>query len=67
MCQDPQTKEPKLARARRIPEWEIYDGEVAALAARLSEAKVIKSGTVKVGDLEKGVVKDSTERVKDEL
>ena len=28
-------KEPKLDRARQIPEWEVYDGEIAAFARRL--------------------------------
>jgi hypothetical protein len=46
---------------------------VAALALRLSEAKVIKSKTLEVVDLAQGVVKDAEEdsgsngRVKDEL
>lgn len=32
------TKEPKLERARRqVPEWESYDKEVAAFAARISQ------------------------------
>ena len=51
------------------------DGEVAALALRLSQAKVIRSGTVEIGDLAEGVVKEGTalsiddegsENVKDE-
>jgi UDP-glucose:glycoprotein glucosyltransferase len=29
------TKEPKLARARQIPEWDVYDQEVAAFAKRI--------------------------------
>jgi UDP-glucose:glycoprotein glucosyltransferase len=29
------TKEPKLARARQIPEWDVYDQEVAAFARRI--------------------------------
>ncbi|KAL7422173.1 killer toxin resistant protein [Cryptotrichosporon argae] len=36
LCQNPLTKEPKLARARQIPEWDSYDREVAAFAAKLS-------------------------------
>ncbi|ORY32220.1 UDP-glucose:Glyco protein glucosyltransferase-domain-containing protein [Naematelia encephala] len=36
LCQNPLTKEPKLVRARQIPEWDSYDREIAALAARLS-------------------------------
>ncbi|KAI0754012.1 glycosyltransferase family 24 protein [Daedaleopsis nitida] len=35
LCQNPLTKEPKLDRARQIPEWEVYDGEIAAFARKL--------------------------------
>ncbi|PFH63296.1 hypothetical protein XA68_14948 [Ophiocordyceps unilateralis] len=32
LCNNPQTKEPKLDRARRqVPEWTVYDEEIAAL------------------------------------
>lgn len=35
LCNNPMTKEPKLDRARRqLPEWNVYDQEVAALAKR---------------------------------
>ncbi|KAI1428978.1 UDP-glucose:glycoprotein glucosyltransferase [Xylaria sp. FL1777] len=35
LCNNPQTKEPKLDRARRqVPEWTIYDDEIAALDRR---------------------------------
>lgn len=38
LCNNPLTHEPKLKRARRlIPEWEEYDQEVAALAARIKK------------------------------
>ncbi|WWD15785.1 hypothetical protein CI109_100209 [Kwoniella shandongensis] len=36
LCQNPLTKEPKLVRARQIPEWDVYDREIAAFAARTS-------------------------------
>ena len=36
-------KEPKLARARQIPEWEVYDGEIAHLARRLAEEGIIRA------------------------
>ena len=37
LCNNPQTKEPKLDRARRqIPEWNVYDEEVAVLAKKIS-------------------------------
>lgn len=29
------TKEPKLVRARQIPEWDTYDREIAAFAKRI--------------------------------
>jgi hypothetical protein len=55
------------------------DGEVAALALKLSQAKVIRSGTVEIADLADGVVKETVavsveesaaeeeDRVRDEL
>lgn len=37
---NPLTKEPKLDRARRqIPEWTVYDDEVAALARRVAAGR----------------------------
>ncbi|KAJ5693064.1 hypothetical protein N7462_002487 [Penicillium macrosclerotiorum] len=37
LCNNPQTKEPKLARARRqVPEWTVYDDAIAALAKRVA-------------------------------
>ncbi|KAF9733467.1 hypothetical protein PMIN03_005521 [Paraphaeosphaeria minitans] len=36
LCNNPMTKEPKLERARRqVPEWNVYDEEVAQLARRV--------------------------------
>ena len=37
-------KEPKLARARKIPEWEAYDAEIARFARKLAEDGTIRSG-----------------------
>ena len=38
LCNNPQTKEPKLERARRqVPEWTVYDGEIAALGERVRQ------------------------------
>ncbi|KAI1371922.1 glycosyltransferase family 24 protein [Hypoxylon crocopeplum] len=35
LCNNPQTKEPKLDRARRqVPEWTVYDDEIAAVDKR---------------------------------
>ncbi|KAJ4375310.1 killer toxin resistant protein [Neocucurbitaria cava] len=40
LCNNPQTKEPKLDRARRqVPEWNVYDEEIAALAKRAKGEK----------------------------
>lgn len=41
LCNNPQTKEPKLERARRqVPEWGVYDGEIAALGERVRQQYV---------------------------
>lgn len=50
LCNNPQTKEPKLDRARRqVPEWTAYDDEIAALDQRrrkspAADANVVSSG-----------------------
>ena len=36
-------KEPKLSRARQIPEWEKYDSEIASFARKLADAGKIRS------------------------
>ncbi|KAJ6626996.1 glycosyltransferase family 24 protein [Mycena sp. CBHHK59/15] len=46
LCQNPLTKEPKLARARQIPEWEEYDSEISRFAKKLAEEGVIRSRIV---------------------
>lgn len=43
LCQNPLTKEPKLARARQIPEWEEYDTEIARFAQRLAAEGRVRS------------------------
>lgn len=46
LCNNPETHEPKLDRARRqVPEWTVYDDEIAALARRT------KGNNVRVGGL----------------
>ena len=38
LCNNPETKEPKLDRAKRqVPEWTVYDDEIAALDTRRRE------------------------------
>ncbi|KIW05717.1 hypothetical protein, variant 1 [Verruconis gallopava] len=52
LCNNPMTKEPKLDRARRqIPEWTVYDEEIAALARRTK-------GEVPKGDEQERLQKD---------
>ncbi|KAH6721098.1 UDP-glucose:glycoprotein glucosyltransferase-domain-containing protein [Leptodontidium sp. 2 PMI_412] len=71
LCNNPQTKEPKLDRARRqVPEWTVYDDEIAAVdrkrkglpvsAATAATEKNTKSRTLEVE-------KTSTVSKKDEL
>jgi len=43
LCQNPLTKEPKLARARQIPEWEEYDAEIARFTRELAAQGKIHS------------------------
>lgn len=42
------TKEPKLARARQIPEWEEYDGEIAMFTKKLADEGKIRKGAAVV-------------------
>lgn len=45
LCNNPQTKEPKLDRARRqVPEWTEYDDEIAALAKRTQGGDALRGG-----------------------
>ncbi|KAF7345254.1 hypothetical protein MSAN_01902000 [Mycena sanguinolenta] len=46
LCQNPLTKEPKLARARQIPEWEEYDSEISRFARKLAEDGILRSRMV---------------------
>ncbi|SMR56403.1 unnamed protein product [Zymoseptoria tritici ST99CH_3D1] len=40
LCNNPQTKEPKLDRARRqVPEWTAYDDEIAGVAKRYKDSR----------------------------
>ncbi|OCL08657.1 glycosyltransferase family 24 protein [Glonium stellatum] len=64
LCNNPLTKEPKLDRARRqVPEWTLYDEEIAALARRA------KAGdSEKAPDVEKdGRKEEPSARIIDEL
>ncbi|KAG9126087.1 hypothetical protein FRC07_004930 [Ceratobasidium sp. 392] len=46
LCQNPLTKEPKLARARQIPEWTSYDNEIADFARSLADAGKLRSRAI---------------------
>ena len=51
LCNNPQTKEPKLDRARRqVPEWTVYDDEIAAVARKVKDADVAAKGKPIAGD-----------------
>ncbi|KAF2478130.1 UDP-glucose:glyco protein glucosyltransferas-like protein [Lindgomyces ingoldianus] len=70
LCNNPQTKEPKLDRARRqVPEWTTYDDEIAALAKRTKEG--VRNGGDEGGNEsmmekeDKG--KKDARRIRDEL
>ena len=71
LCQNPLTKEPKLARARQIPEWDVYDQEVAAFAKKLegSAGKLAGSVDALAGEVGQGDPAADIERShkKDEL
>jgi UDP-glucose:glycoprotein glucosyltransferase len=50
LCNNPQTKEPKLDRARRqVPEWTEYDDEIAALAKRTKQSEKVPTGDEQAG------------------
>ena len=61
-CCPPLQKEPKLDRARQIPEWEIYDNEIAAFARTLQDKP-------QSGETEKGAegAEKAAEHTRDEL
>ncbi|KAF2802028.1 uncharacterized protein BDZ99DRAFT_552384 [Mytilinidion resinicola] len=61
LCNNPETKEPKLDRARRqVPEWTVYDDEVAALAKRAKAGESPQQSSASADE-------ETTTRVKDEL
>ncbi|KAK0522237.1 killer toxin resistant protein [Tilletia horrida] len=64
LCSNPKTKEPKLDRARRqIPEWTVYDDEVAAFAQRLAEANRLGKNVVAPAEVERIGVRERMEEV----
>jgi UDP-glucose:glycoprotein glucosyltransferase len=71
LCNNPLTKEPKLDRARRqVPEWTVYDDEIAALDRRRKGASNGNGGedkNTKSRTLEAEVTSSSSIKKKDEL
>ncbi|KAJ0412974.1 UDP-glucose:glycoprotein glucosyltransferase-domain-containing protein [Aspergillus carlsbadensis] len=68
LCNNPQTKEPKLERARRqVPEWTEYDGEIAELARRVQDAGDEVVEGVPVEEEEEEKEETAPEWKKDEL
>ena len=60
-CNNPKTHEPKLARAKRlIPEWTVYDQEIAALAARVAAETAASSPSVGTGPADQEEDKSDT-------
>ncbi|KAI4167163.1 MAG: hypothetical protein LQ343_007430 [Gyalolechia ehrenbergii] len=64
LCNNPQTKEPKLERARRqVPEWTVYDEEIAGVLRRAREGDGTAEGGEEKGPQEdEGVGKRSREK-----
>ena len=66
LCNNPLTKEPKLDRARRqVPEWTVYDDEIAVVDKRRKGIKAEEKDTRSRTSEE--VVMTTTKSVKDEL
>ena len=65
LCNNPQTKEPKLDRARRqVPEWTQYDDEIAAVAKKHKDAEL---GGSQVGDASSAGAGDEGESIQEQL
>lgn len=68
LCNNPQTKEPKLERAKRqVPEWTVYDEEVAKLARRVREEKEKVETLVEQKEKVEAEKEEKEEHVLDEL
>ncbi|KAF9027018.1 hypothetical protein BDZ89DRAFT_1102004 [Hymenopellis radicata] len=79
LCQNPLTKEPKLSRARQIPEWEEYDTEISKFTRKLADEGLITSQIAAVDTnvlagaaqsppaVVEAEIKEEEEGIKDEL
>lgn len=62
LCNNPLTKEPKLERARRqVPEWTVYDEEIAGVLREIGKGKGGDGGADVVTEV-KGQVQDEAQR-----
>lgn len=67
LCNNPQTKEPKLDRARRqVPEWTEYDDEIAAVDRRRKEEEKSEEGRGEAKNTKSRALEDEG-KGKDEL
>lgn len=69
LCNNPQTKEPKLDRAKRqVPEWTVYDEEIATLArkARAEEGNAAAAAGVVVDEEDRELL-EKVERQAEEV
>ncbi|KAH6614711.1 glycosyltransferase family 24 protein [Chaetomium sp. MPI-SDFR-AT-0129] len=67
LCNNPQTKEPKLDRARRqVPEWTEYDEEIAKLARERAAGKRPGDVTVLEGEQESSERNPKSRRFEEE-
>lgn len=73
LCNNPQTKEPKLDRARRqVPEWTEYDEEIAGVIRAAKEKELLQAVPEKedldpANDESQHVAMSSDPRIRDEL
>ena len=70
LCNNPETKEPKLARARRqVPEWTAYDEEIAALFRRVKAERAERRGAEESVSVQEDLDFEAAkkEKIKDEL
>ena len=71
LCNNPQTKEPKLSRARRqVPEWTVYDNEIAevlrnAMGHEAKEGEEVVTGG-KGESVQERMQREEEERVQQE-
>lgn len=68
LCNNPQTKEPKLDRARRqVPEWTVYDDEIAAVDRKRKGLPVVAEQKNTKNESPEAEVKSEATTKKDEL